>query len=307
MTGPGCGEWVGQAWSCTVRLLVAEAAVLDRAAADLRTLLDRVDRAASRFRGDSALCCANAHAGRPVPIPLLLVELTHAALRIAEHTDGAVDPTVGRAVHRIGYDRDITRIAADGPAVLPVAGTRTWRDVRLDRVAGLLTVPAGTALDLGATAKAHTADLAATMIAARYRTNVLVELGGDVAAAGAPSVDWCVCVAERSGAPGQLVIINAGGLATSTTTVRRWRRGGRTVHHIVDPRTGGSATGPWRTVTVAAGDALHANAASTAAIVLADRAVDWLASHGYPARLVAQDGSVHTTPGWPTDRNGAAA
>jgi FAD:protein FMN transferase len=307
MTGPASGEWFGQAWSCTVRLLVADAAVLADAAADLRALLDQVDRAASRFRADSALSYANAHPGRPVPVPELLVELIDAALRIAEHTDGAVDPTVGRAVRRIGYDRDIATVAADGPAVPWVAGTRTWRDVRLDRVAGLLTVPAGTELDLGATAKAHTADVAAAMIAARYRTNALVELGGDIAVAAAPSVEWCVRVAERSGVSGQLVSMTAGGLATSTTTVRRWRRGGQVIHHIVDPRSGYSATGPWRTVSVAAADALYANAASTAAIVLADRAVAWLTSHGYSARLVAQDGSVHVTPGWPTDRNGAAA
>ena len=200
-------------------------------------------------------------------------------------------------MRRIGYDRDIRELAADGPAAAPVAAVRDWRHVRLDRVAGLLTVPAGTALDLGATAKAHAADLAAATLARRYRTGVLVELGGDVAVAGDRPDGWVVQVAEREDADGQLVLLREGGLTTSTTTVRRWRRGGRPVHHIVDPRTGSPADGPWRTVTVAAGDALHANAASTAAIVLGERAVGWLEDHGYAARLVAHDGSIRTTAG----------
>jgi thiamine biosynthesis lipoprotein len=293
---------VGRAWSCTIRLVVDDDRALRHAAGDLHALLKRVDEAASRFRANSALSRANAHAGRPVPVPRLLVDLVAAALQIAEHTGGAVDPTVGRAMAALGYDRDISAVADDGAAITPAVAPRTWRDVRLDRSAGLLTVPAGTALDLGATAKAYTADLAAATLARRYDTAVLVELGGDVAVAGERVDGWCIDVAEREGGTGQLVLVRDGGLTTSTTTVRRWQRGGRPVHHIVDPRTGAPADGPWRTATVAASDALHANAASTAAIVLGARAESWLDEHGYAARLIAHDGSLHTTAGWPVPR-----
>ncbi len=293
---------VGRAWSCTVRLVVDDARVLDAAAADLHTLLERVDDAASRFRADSELSLANARAGRPTPISLLLVELVDAALRMAQHTDGALDPTLGRTLARLGYDRDISAIAVDGPHAAPHIAAADWRQVRLDREMGLLTVPRGVALDLGSSAKAHTADMAAATLAHRYRTPVLVELGGDVAVAGDRPDGWVVQVAERDGDDGQLVLVRAGGLTTSTTTVRRWRRGGRPVHHIVDPRTGNPADGPWRTATVAAPDALHANAASTAAIVWGADAVDRLEAHGYAARLVAIDGSVFVTSGWPAPR-----
>jgi thiamine biosynthesis lipoprotein len=296
---------VVRAWSCTVRLVVDDERALDEAAADLHTLLERVDEAASRFRADSELSRANARDGRPTPISLLFVELLDAALRMAAHTDGAVDPTLGRTMSRLGYDRDISAVAADGPQFSAHAATCGWRDVLLDRVVGLLTVPAGTALDLGATAKAHTADLAAATLARRYGTAVMVELGGDIAVAGERPDGWVIQVAEREGTDGQLVLVRDGGLTTSTTTVRRWQRGGRPVHHIVDPRTGAPAGGPWRTATVAAVDALHANAASTAAIVKGERAVEWLEDHGYAARLVARDGGVHTTTGWPVPRAAA--
>jgi FAD:protein FMN transferase len=140
----------------------------------------------------------------------------------------------------------------------------------------------------------------------RYSTAVLGELGGDLAVAGGRPDGWCVRVAEREGADGQLVLVRHGGLATSTTTVRRWHRSGRPLHHILDPRTGASAGGPWRTVTVAAPTALAANTASTAAIVKGAGALDWLAGHGYAARLVGTDGAVRTTAGWPAARESAA-
>jgi FAD:protein FMN transferase len=76
------------------------------------------------------------------------------------------------------------------------------------------------------------------------------------------------------------------------------------LHHIVDPRTGLPAAGPWRTVSVAAATCAEANAASTAAIVAGDRAVAWLSGQGLPARLVARDGSVRFVAGWPEAGSG---
>ena len=75
-------------------------------------------------------------------------------------------------------------------------------------------------------------------------------------------------------------------------TCRNWRRSGRVLHHIVDPRTGQPADGPWRTVSVAAATCADANAAATAAIVAGTGALDWLAKAGLPARLVSRDGRV---------------
>ena len=106
-----------------------------------------------------------------------------------------------------------------------------------------------------------------------------------------------------SGPPGQLVRLAGGAVATSSVTCRQWRRGGRLMHHIVDPQSGRPATGPWRTVSVAAASCAEANAAATAAIVAGDRAEAWLAETGLPARLVAQGGAVRLLGGWP-ERNG---
>jgi thiamine biosynthesis lipoprotein len=105
--------------------------------------------------------------------------------------------------------------------------------------------------------------------------------------------------AAAAGAPGQTVTVTAGGLATSSTTVRTWTAAGQQVHHIIDPATGHCARSCWRTVSVAAGSCVDANTASTAAIVRGEAAVAWLAGLSLPARLVQVDGTVVTTAGWP--------
>ncbi len=286
-------------WSCLVRLVVTGEHALEPASLQLQALMGQVERAASRFRSDSELCRANANAGRPVAISRTLSRLVDGALGAARRTNGAVDPTLGRDLVRLGYDRDITLIGDRTAEAAPRSADRgRWRDVRLDRTSDLLTVPAGTALDLGATAKAQTADWAATAIAQRYGCSVLVEIGGDLAVAGAKD-DWQVTVAERGGGAGQRLRVHRGGVATSTTTVRHWRAGGAQLHHIVDPATGAPATGRWRTATVAAADALQANTCSTAAIVLGHDAVDWLSTQPVAARLVDRDGAISTVGGWP--------
>src|SRR5207245_333549 len=91
----------------------------------------------------------------------------------------------------------------------------------------------------------------------------------------------------------------SGGLASSSTTVRRWSRGGVVLHHIIDPSTGMPVKSVWRTATVAAASCVDANIASTAAIVKGRSAVPWLNMLRLPARLVDREGGILRTAGWP--------
>jgi thiamine biosynthesis lipoprotein len=221
-------------------------------------------------------------------------------------TSGLVDPTVGRALSALGYDRTISLVRRrDGWHVSSGPGqSSSWRLVQLDEEQSTLRLPAGTTLDLGATAKAEAADRAATALAAALGCGVLVSLGGDIAVTGeTPAGGWCVGIGDDSAqASSTRVLIRGGGLATSSTTTRRWPTDDGEMHHIVDPRTGRPAATRWRTISVAAGNCLDANVASTAAIILGAAAPEWLAERRLPARLVGDDGSVTTVAGWPDDR-----
>jgi FAD:protein FMN transferase len=293
----------------TARLVAWPLQNLDPVLAAVDAELARLDLEASRFREDSEISAIHRHGGGAHLVSEGLAEAIGVALAAARWTAGLVDPTVGAALGSLGYDRDFAGIATDlqtpPPAAARVPG---WRSVRLD--GQVLHLAAGVRLDLGATAKALGADRSAVAaFTAAGSGGVLVSLGGDIAIAGqAPDGGWPLLVAdehrqtrqfEPGRAPAQVVRLTGGGLATSSVTCRRWRRAGRDLHHIVDPRTGYPARGPWRTVTVAAASCAEANAASTAAVIAGEQAPAWLTVQGLPSRLTAHDGNVLRCCGWP--------
>jgi len=315
-----------------VQLVVDRADRLDEARSLAVALLDEVDRTCSRFRDDSDLTRANLAAGSWVTVDPMLVAAVRAAVEAAEQTDGLVDPTLGRSLVAVGYDRTIDAVRlGDGPTAIPLpAVTDAWRWLELDPEGGI-RVPHGVALDLGATGKAFASDLISTAIG-RLGIGCVLSLGGDVAVglaerppargsrntgspggdgsgedptAGAPDaglvplVPWQVAISETPDEqPAAVVTLPAGGLATSTVLARRWHRGGAVMHHLLDPATGRPVDPYWRTVSVLAPTCLAANTASTASVIMGERATDWLAERDLAARLVDADGVVHHLGEW---------
>ncbi len=299
--GHGAASW--RALGTYVELRTTPDAV--DAAADLaRRVLDEVDAACSRFRDDSDLMRANRAPGRTVEVSPVLIGAVRLALEAALESEGLVDPLLGDLLSAAGYDRTFTLVPADDPTpvALPVRRGR-WQDVIVTDTT--VTVPAGAALDLGATGKAFAADLVALCVADSLGVPVLAGVGGDLRAASpdGSTQDHQVVVGHsvadlEAGGPSAVVRLGAGGLATSSVSARRWRRGGRQWHHVVDPRTGLPAQGPWRTVTALGRTAASANTATTASVVLGDAAHDWLVDHHVAARLVDHEGRVVRTAAW---------
>jgi thiamine biosynthesis lipoprotein len=290
----------------TLRVIVTHEPDLAAAKSAVDDVVRAVDLAANRFQEESELSRLNATPGRDVVLSPLLAKLIAAALRGARLTGGAVDPTVGSAVKLAGYNSDFAAVPADGVAIdLVVSRVPGWQAIVFDEATRTVRLPRGVDLDLGATAKAMTSDLAAAAgLSAVTRGGVLVSLGGDISVAGDPPAEgWLIQASEDSNAPiehgEETISLRSGGIATSSTTVRRWTRGGVALHHIIDPATGLPSDGPWRTATVVAGTCVDANIASTAAIVMGDAAVKWLEAAGLPARLVDRAGTVHRLAGWP--------
>lgn len=271
-------------WSGTAEV-TTQADVLEEAVRITRAVIEDVDLACSTFRDDSEISRVNRRRGRWVQVSPLFLEILQASLEMARLTEGALDPTVGHVV-----EGNVHLHRAD------------WQSVRCGTDA--VWLPDHLRLDLDATAKAWCADAAARQAAAATGAGVLVGLCGDIAVAGPPPEGgWDVVCADdhrpsapdHAQAPGGEVAIREGGLATSSTTVRR--RNDRS--HILDPCSMRPVEGPWRTVSVAAGSCLHANAASTAALVRGRDATGWLERMHLAARLVSNDGSVRTIGGWP--------
>jgi thiamine biosynthesis lipoprotein len=317
--GPVIGTGHLRALGTSADLFMTDPCGTERGCALLVAELDAIDRACSRFRPDSELWRVNHAHGRTMRVSALLAEAVSVALAAADVTDGDVDPTCGRSLARLGYDRDFAAARRNsGPLSLPAVPAVGWRAVELDRERREIRIPSDAVLDLGATAKALAADRAAARIAAALGCGTLVNLGGDIAVAGEPpDQGWLVGIVDDRGfgvaastaQPGPprhdaVVTIRDGGLATSSTEVRAWSRGTARLHHIIEPGTGLPVDSRWRTVSVAAATCVDANAASTAAIIRDDRAPGWLASQHLPGRLVGHRGEIVTVAGWPADNTG---
>ena len=301
-------------WSCTVRVVVGQDeptsdAVTDGAAEIVRGLMGEVERAASRFRADSEIEAVNAAAPQLLPVSTLTLALVEEALEAARRTDGAADPTVGAHVLACGYDDDIDAVrgrdAAADTAHGPLPRPADWRRVLVDDRLGRVGVARGLRLDLGATAKAWTADEAAQRVAARYGRPALVEIGGDLAVAGDVDTPWRVAVAEVAGRPREIVGLTHGGLATSSTLARRWRTGDAEAHHVIDPYTGRPTDDTVRSATVWAPTCVEANSFSTAALVWGGSAAARLGLAGVAARLVDRSGTVQPVGPWPGEERAA--
>jgi thiamine biosynthesis lipoprotein len=256
-------------WGGHAVVAVTDQAGLSAALAHVKRTVAAFDLACSSFREDSELALLNQSPGEDVVVSKLLFDVVREAIRSARLTDGAVDPTVGQALVALHINPPLS----DHPVrIAPVPG---YAVVKLDEPNSTIRLPAGT------------------------------QLCGDIAVAGEPPEGgWQIRVTDdhRHGdAPGQTVAIQAGGLATSSTTVRRSGDGPDAVHHLINPGTGLPVDGPWRTVSVTAASCADANTASTAAIVLGEYASDWLEQSNLPARLVDHDGAVTYVAGWPAE------
>lgn len=287
----------------TTAVVVAHQGHFVDAVREVERELEDIDRTCSRFREDSDLSRVNGARGAWVDVDPLLVTAVEVALHAADVTEGAVDPTVGAALTSIGYDRDFAEVSPTGPSIGNARPAPGWRVVEVDAERARIRVPAGVMLDLGATAKALAADRSAARAARAVDAGVMVSLGGDLSVAGgAPAGGWPIGIADDHRSPaesGESIAIVSGGVATSSTTVRRWTRGGVPVHHVIDPRSGLPAREVWRTISVTAASCVSANTATTAAVVFGEEAPAWLASLGLPARLVRPDGRIVRVAGWP--------
>jgi FAD:protein FMN transferase len=283
-------------------VVVCDSHTLPEAMAIAEAEIGEIDRVCSRFRADSELSRLNEQSGAgDVALSPLLEQAIIAALWSAEMTGGLVDPTVGRRIRELGYTTTFRDLPPDGPPVtLRVHEVVGWRALAYDPHAHTMRLPVGVAIDLGSSGKAWAADRAALAIATALGKPVMVECGGDVAVQGiAPQGGWPIRVTAAHHDPQwQDVMVFDGGLATSGTTARKWRRGGVELHHIIDPATGLPARTPWAMVTVAAATCVEANAAATAAVIMGDRAPAWLDHLRLPARLVNNAGDVTFAGGW---------
>ena len=227
------------------------------------------ERTFSRFRADSELSHLNASSGVAVPVSTLLYAAVDAAIAAATRTGGLFDPTVLPSLTALGYDRTFREIPEDDGTAVDVSPSPGVSVIALDPERRTVMLPAGVQLDLGGIVKGLYADVLASSLS--DWPGGAVSAGGDVRVWGI-SPDghrWSIGVEDPDSPERDLatVLVTDCGVATSGTNRRSWRRAGRLVHHLIDPRTGWPAESSFRAVTAIAPTATNAEIASLALFV----------------------------------------
>jgi FAD:protein FMN transferase len=247
----------------------------------VRRLFDERDHRFSRFIAASELNRVNARPSGVTFVSEDLASMLTLALAAAHATGGLVTPAVGGALLAAGYDRDFSMLSPGSgpvePAAVPTLDSLILRGGILLRAVPLI-------LDLNGVVKGRTVDDALELLGDGW-----VSAGGDLATTGPIVV----------GLPGgDTVMLDRGGLATTSVSKRSWLRGGERQHHLIDPATGAPARARWRDVTVAAATCLAADIAAKAALLLDDAGPAWLDERGLPGRFVDHNGTVVTNDLW---------
>jgi FAD:protein FMN transferase len=262
--------------------------------------IDRLEGRWSRFRPGSEVNALNRRSGAPVVVSADTFTLVSHAVAAWRLTGGRFDPTVGTALAALGYDRDFADMArvtacsrADDARPAPgLAG------IDFDPERRTVTLPAGVSFDPGGIGKGLAADLVADALLDAGAIGALVNLGGDLRAAGEPpdGEGWPISVPDpvRSGRELARLSLPHGAVATSSRLRRRWQTSAGPAHHLIDPTTGRPATGGTVAVTVVADRAWRAEALTKALFL---GGPDDLDRHpDVHAIVVTPDGHRHVSP-----------
>jgi thiamine biosynthesis lipoprotein len=279
--------------------------------ADAEPLLDEAEQRISelegrwsRFRVDSEVSHLNRAAATRVEVSSDTVLLVAMAKEAWRRSAGFVDCTLLEQLVAAGYDRTL----ADLPAVRPVATTRErlprslLGPLDLEVTPTTVRLPRGVAFDPGGIGKGLAADLVADELLAAGATGACVALGGDVAVRGTSpnGAGWTVSIDHpRQGTPIARVGLAGGGVATSTSLLRRWQVGAEVRHHLLDPRTGQPSRSEIAFASVVAASAWEAEVLAKAVLLRGGRhPFDLIDGTGAHALVVDHDGRITASAGF---------
>ena len=260
----------------------------------------RVRAVRSVTRADSERGRLNAAAGSgPVEVSPLLLGALRVAAEMFVVTGGHFDPTVLRALEGLGYDRtfrDVVPVPSRGRAP-----RTSFAEVVIDADGSTVELPPGVGLDLGGVGKGLAVDRIAHQLVGFGAVSVCISLGGDIVVRGpGPGADasWPIPVRESGG--DRLIVefpLVDEAVVQSTTAIRRWRCGDRTVHHIVDPGTGDSSATDVVSAIVTGPSAARAECVAKAAVVAGRVAgMELIEASGHDGWVIDEDGVVWATP-----------
>jgi FAD:protein FMN transferase len=316
MAPPAHAEWLKRVddgimgTRIVVELWSEQPAAGERAIDAVLAEMRHIDADMSTYKPDSEVSRVNAEAARhPVKISAELFGLLETALEYSRITDGAFDITYASVGFmydfRARHHPDERQIAAALPAV-------NYHHLVLDRATRSVrfTQP-GVRIDLGGIAKGYSVDRGIEILQRLGIRHALVSAGGDSRIIGDRfGKPWIVGIRHpdrKDEVIARIPLVDTA-ISTSGDYERYFDENGVRYHHIIDPRTGHSASAV-RSATVLASTATRTDGLSKTAFVLgAEAALKIYAKLGdVEAILVRPDGKVLYSEGLEPARPGAAA
>lgn len=212
------------------------------------------------------------------PVPAELARVVTEAQRVSRLSDGAFDVTVGRLVNLWGFGPEHPPQRVPTPADIAKTLAETGYEklaVRAEPPALRKTVP-GVYVDLSAIAKGYAVDRLATVLSAHGYRNYLVEVGGELRAAGRhPERPWRVAIERPESstrAVFRVIELNDIAMATSGDYRNFFEQDGTLYSHTIDPHTGYPVDHLLASVSVLDASGMRADALATALLVLGPEA-----------------------------------
>jgi len=229
----------------------------------------RIDETMSPYIETSELALINREAVQhPVKISAEMFHLLQTSLHYSEISDGAFDISFASIGYLYDYRKHIEPSAQQIKTHLDAID---YRSIKLDANASTVHfLKPGMRIDLGGIAKGYAVDQGADILLARGIKNAIVTAGGDSRIIGDHhGRPWMVGIKDPRIANKEAVVLPLENTALSTSGdyERYFMDGERRVHHIINPRTGKSATGI-RSVSVMAAHGIDTDALTKPLFIL---------------------------------------
>jgi len=245
----------------------------ERAISKVMVEMRRIDGAMSPYKERSELSKINREAHRkPLAISPELYDLIVRAQKLSEQTNGAFDITFSSVGYMYDYRLRVAPSEAQIKKALPAID---YRRITLDAAKRTIFFEReGMRIDLGGIAKGYAVDRGIEILKKHGITHGLVTAGGDSRVLGdRRGRPWIIGIRDprrKDGVVARIPLANEA-ISTSGDYERYFEAGGVRYHHIINPKTGHSATGVW-SATVIGPDATTTDGLSTSVFVLGPKA-----------------------------------
>ena len=229
------GAAFGTTWTVKVRGSDVDAEILKR---ELEAEINRVEFSLSHWRESSATADFNhLESTQPFGISEELADTVEFALKLSAASDGMYDITVAPLTNLWSYG-PAGKLPDPTPAQLKDALAKVgWQKLRLDKEnLTLAKSHEGVNLDLGSVLQGYAADRAAAILRAQGQHDFLIEVGGEILAAGS----WRVGIEDPFNPRLMLQTMLLTDQALSPSGLYRAKKlaAGKPVSHILSPKTG---------------------------------------------------------------------